>query len=554
MKKEITCKLSKNSKASMVRCSYRTVALTIAVLLVAAGGIGLLYAKAAQKDEAQLVPMGTTKGEQYNRLRIRNCMMVTGRGMPAEGPIDIIVERGRITDIVRTPSGSSTAASSKPPKAEHVIDATGMYVMPALVDMHGQFARESAPRRMGERALEYQYRLWLGHGVTTLREPGTGGEAQLKLMVEQNRLGMENKIVAPRMVLYKSWPGVEYGNDESYTPSGIARLVRRFKGMGASGIKVISKPAWYPDVLAAICAETRKLDMRVVIDMKVSEINAIIAANAGVSTIEHFFGIPDAAWPGSQDFRYDYNNSEDARFRDAALTWAIADKYPDKVIEVLELMIKKGVAWDPTMVVYETHRDFSRAQTLPWRERYAHPLLLDSWVQRPGNSYIHQMEWTTADETNWYKHYQIWQKYIYEFFKRGGKLTVGTDPGAMQNLYGFAVIRELELLQQAGLTPLDVIRAATTNATSVLGLKDMSGIRVGNIADLIVVDGNPLKNFKVMYGLGYDKYNPDGTKEHRGGVRWTIKAGIVYDAPALLREVEWYVNQAKEGLTTSSNQ
>jgi hypothetical protein len=294
--------------------------------------------------------------------------------------------------------------------------------------------------------------------------------------------------------------------------------------------------------------------MGVAIDAKVSESNAVTATNAGVTTIEHWFGIPDAALPGTQNFPPDYNNSEDLRFRYAAPLWAEADRYPEKILEVLDLMIKKGVVWDPTMVVYETNRDFSRAYIRPWRERYAHPLLLASWEQKPGNPFAYQGDWTTADEVAWKQNYQIWMKYIHEFAKRGGKLTTGTDPGYMQNLWGFAFIRELELFQEAGLHPLDVIKIATTNGTQALGLKDLSGIRIGNIADLIVVDGNPLANFKVMYGTGYDRYSADGKKEHRGGVRWTIKGGVVFDAPALLREVEWYVAHAKAGRTSTSNQ
>lgn len=65
------------------------------------------------------------------------------------------------------------------------------------------------------------------------------------------------------------------------------------------------------------------------------------------------------------------------------------------------------------------------------------------------------------------------------------------------------------------------------------------------------MDGNPLDNFKVMYGLGYDRYTTAGKKEHRGGARWTVKGGVVFDAQALLREAEWYVRQAKASQPTS---
>jgi imidazolonepropionase-like amidohydrolase len=115
------------------------------------------------------------------------------------------------------------------------------------------------------------------------------------------------------------------------------------------------------------------------------------------------------------------------------------------------------------------------------------------------------------------------------------------------------MIRELELLQEAGLHPLDVIKVATTNAYQVLGMKEHCGIRVGCIADLAVVNGNPLDNFKVMYGRGYGFYGilPKTERVKQGGVKWTIKDGVVYDAQALLREAEWYVEQEKRVKTVS---
>lgn len=109
-------------------------------------------------------------------------------------------------------------------------------------------------------------------------------------------------------------------------------------------------------------------------------------------------------------------------------------------------------------------------------------------------------------------------------------------------------------MQEAGLHPIDIVKIATVNATETLGLKDLAGIRIGQIADMIVVDGNPLDNFKVLYGIGYDRFSPDGKKTHGGGVRWTIKGGVVFDAPALLREAQWYVREAAAGRLSTSHQ
>ncbi|MDA0312196.1 MAG: amidohydrolase family protein [Gemmatimonadetes bacterium] len=102
-------------------------------------------------------------------------------------------------------------------------------------------------------------------------------------------------------------------------------------------------------------------------------------------------------------------------------------------------------------------------------------------------------------------------------------------------------------MQEAGIHPIDVIRVATTNAYQALGMDEHCGVRVGCVADLAVVNGNPIDNLKVMYGLGYGFYGiaPADEQWQWGGVTWTIKEGVVYDAQALLREALWYVQQEK---------
>jgi hypothetical protein len=152
----------------------------------------------------------------------------------------------------------------------------------------------------------------------------------------------------------------------------------------------------------------------------------------------------------------------------------------------------------------------------------------------------YKREWKTADEIAWKQNFRIWMDWIKVFHERGGLLTAGSDEGGIG---GIAMIRELELLQEAGIHPLDVIRVATTNATRALGWDTHCGIRVGCVADLAIINGNPVDNFKVMYGRGYGLHGlvPRDSQWARGGVTWTIKAGVVFDAQALLREVEGYV-------------
>jgi len=114
-------------------------------------------------------------------------------------------------------------------------------------------------------------------------------------------------------------------------------------------------------------------------------------------------------------------------------------------------------------------------------------------------------------------------------------------------LYGFAYIRELELLREAGFHPLEVIRAATLNGAEALGIdNEIGSIEVGKKADLIIIEENPLQNLKVLYGTGAIKLTDDNEVVRVGGVKYTIKDGIIYDAKQLLRDVKAMVDAEKE--------
>ena len=534
-------------------------------LAVAAATLAVLSAIAASAVAAQAaetfavanngpgpLPLGTIKGQRYRRLVIRNATIVSGRGtpgtnraMPPEGPVDIVIEGNTIVDIVLMDgvNAAGYGPNFKRPTGDMIIDAAGKYVIPGLVEMHAHLPPPSSD--FGAHGLDYAYRLYLGHGVTIVRDAGSG--AGIKLLAEQRRLAEANQLVAPRLVLCQRWPLPLRRWDIGDTPEKARVMVREFKALGADCVKVSKSPGQYPDVLQAIADESNKLGMFTMVDLKVSESDAAVTSDAGVKSIEHWYGIPDAALVGSQSFPSDYNYWDELdRFRYAGLLWSEADQHPDRLSAVIDKMIKNGTNWDPTMSVYEDNRDVWRSVGMPVKETLMHP----SEVAAGPDTTVHgafKREWKTSDEINWKRNFQIWMKWVKTFHERGGLLTAGSDEGGIG---GIALIRELELLQETGIHPLDVIKVATTNAYRTLGLDSHCGIRVGCRADLAVVNGNPIDNFKVMYGRGYGVAGlvPRAEQWKNGGVTWTIKDGIVFDAQGLLREVEWYVGKERERL------
>ena len=500
------------------------------------------------------IAMGTTKGERYSRLVIRNATIVSGRGtpgtnraMPPEGPVDIVIEGNTIVNMIPVDPVNSAGYGKAFQRVtgDRVIDATGMYIIPGLVEMHAHLPRDGG--QLGARAADYAFRLYLGHGITVVRDAGS--DAGIKQLVEQRRQGDANLIPAPRLVLCQRWPLPLRHWDEGNTPERARVMVRQFKELGADCVKISKSPGHYPDVMRAAADEARKLGMFTMVDLKVSESDAVVASTAGVRSIEHWYGIPDAALLGTQSFPADYNYWDELdRFRYAGKLWEEADQHPERLSAVLDTLLKYKTNWDPTMSVYEDNRDLVKYLTAPYRETLVHPT--DTGEPDSSSHGAYHREWKTSDEINWKRNFAVWMKWVREFHHRGGLLTAGSDNGSFG---GVAYIRELELMQEAGMHPLDVFKIATTNAYQAIGLDEsrkLCGIRVGCAADIAIVNGNPIDNLKVMYGRGYGFY---GTMQRtqlskQGGVKWTIKDGVVFDAQALLREAEWYVRQEKARL------
>ena len=208
-------------------------------------------------------------------------------------------------------------------------------------------------------------------------------------------------------------------------------------------------------------------------------------------------------------------------------------------------MVDNNVAWDPTLVIYEASRDLQRARTQPWFEDYLHPTLEEYFRPNPANHGSYFIGWSSTDETFWKENYRIWMAALRDFERMGGLIGVGEDAGFIYQMYGFGVIREMELHQEAGFHPLKVIQHATLNNARILGAEDQIGrIRQGHLADLIVVNGNPLEDLKVLYPTGTTAIK-DGKETRAGGVEWTIKDGIPYNGPRLMAEVKQMVAKAR---------
>ena len=240
---------------------------------------------------------------------------------------------------------------------------------------------------------------------------------------------------------------------------------------------------------------------------------------------------------------YDYNNEQD-RFGDIARIWnQTFEPGSPEWVAYLEQQKKNNVNFDPTFNIYAASRDLMRARNADWHQNYTMPQLWNYFQSTRDNHGSYFYDWTTENEYHWKQFYQRYMRLINDYKNMGGSVTVGTDSGFIWKTYGFAYIEELELFREAGFLPLEIIRAATMNGARRLyeprGEAAAAGVvRPGMLADLVIVGENPLSNLKVLYGTGHERLNPATNRLERvGGVKFTVKDGIVYDARKLLAEV-----------------
>jgi len=461
-------------------------------------------------------------GQRYEKLVIRNVIVIDGKGTPPVGPMDIILEGNRIQSV-----RGAARSGNVYQKEEHVLDGTGMYLLPGLINIHAHLHDSRAGQPL---PFEYSYKLWLACGVTTIRDVGSNAQKT----IGERRKSQEGLIAAPRIFLYMIAGG--------RTPEEARKSVQEIKKRGGDGVKIFGLDR---DIMATILDEAHRLGLKVAHHVGVEETDAWDDAAFGVTSIEHWYGVPDAALHGSQRFPHWYNYSnEDDRFRYAGRLWREAD--PEKLDRVLRTLVEKGVAWCPTLVIYEANRDLQRAMNQPWFKDCLHPAVEEYFKPNPAFHGSYHWNWSTTDEIFWRENYTIWMRTLRRFSDMGGVVGVGEDAGFIYMLYGFSLIRELELQQEAGFHPLDVIMHATSNNAKILGKeKELGRIRQGYLADLILVDENPLENFKFLYPTGVIGLK-EGKLVQRGGVKWTIKDGIVYHAPTMLEDVKRMVEEARK--------
>ncbi len=505
--------------------------------------IALLCAPVFSQDTADF-PDGSDGDGPFDRLVIRGATMIEGSGAPPRGPVDIVIVNDRIVEIrgVGNP-GLPIDPNRRPAPGTREIDAHGMYVLPGFIDMHGH------PHTMDSGQgvpLEYVLKLWLAHGITTSRVVGAKG---VDWILELQKRSDENRISAPRIYAYPSFG--QGSSSPIASPEDAREWVAWVKDKGADGIKFFGAA---PEIMTAALEEAQRLGLRATghhAQLDVTRMNVLKTASLGLTSMEHWYGLPEALFEDRviQNYPLDYNYSNEAdRFGEAGRLWMQAAKpFSPHWNAVMDSLLAMDFTIDPTFIAYLASRDLMRQSRNDWHAIYTMPVLWDYYRPSRNAHGSYWFYWTTENEMDWKENFDLWFTFINEYKNRGGRVTLGSDSGYIYNLYGFGYIQEMENMREAGFHPLEVIRSATIMGAEALGKgHEIGTIQVGKKADLVIVPENPLQNLKVLYGTGWWRLNDaSGEVERVGGVRYTIKDGIIFDARQLLQDVRDMVEAQK---------
>ena len=420
-------------------------------------------------------------------LAITNVRVIDGTGAPARDGQTVVVRDGKIVAL-------GAAGSTAVPAGAQVIDGSGKSVMPGMVMVHEHLFYPTGPGVYGNLTESFS-RLYIAGGVTSMRTGGNmNGYSELKIgksIAKGEKVGPWIDATAP----YLEGPGMNFGQIRELSDSVDARKhVEYWADQGATSFKAYMNIT--RDELKAATTAAHKRGLKVTGHL--CSVTYREAADAGIDDLEHgFFAMND----------FVPNKPADkcvSRGGAAQSTMAALDPNAPDVQALFKYLIDHKVAVTSTLTIFET---FTPGRPLPPGIDVLTPSLKEEFERR----FAITAKNTQSPYLSAFPKDMAMER---AFVKAGGTLIVGTDPtGGGGVIPGYSNQRALELLVEAGFTPVEAIKFGTLNGANFLGRGAVVGsLVVGKQADLLLVDGNPAVNIadvrkvSVVFkqGVGYD--------------------------------------------------
>ena len=383
------------------------------------------------------------------------------------------------------------------PEGAQIIDTKGKWIIPGLIDSHAH----------AENPDETPFSLYLANGVTTIRNPG-GNITVLRLTRERLIRG---ELSGPRLFfsgplldgIPPVWPDMSLLVD---TPQRAKSAVNFLADQGVDFVKVYNnvKEAELRAIIET--AKQRGLPVAGHIPRSMTMTHAV---ELGMTRLEHI------RVTGREMLSPDEADEIDPLplGRREPLLWQRFDLQSEKMQALIQRLARSGIFLDPTLVIAEgTEVPNMDADKNDPNNQYLSPKVVERYVSLKSPIYELPAELQSAGLEAFHKQ----EKFVGMCNRAGVKIIAGTDgPGIGNQLPGFGLHRELELLVESGLSPLQALRAASSTAAEALGKDDRLGtVEPGKFADMVVLDADPLleiQNLKKIHLVVQDGkiYAPD---------------------------------------------
>lgn len=416
----------------------------------------------------------------------------------------ILIEGDQIADIRSTTSDdlASLAAQQQGHESDPVptlVDGRGLYAVPGLIDTDVHLQTDG-----NESVL---LRTFLANGVTAILDAGNASPR----IYQWRRQSLSKFFVGPRIEVSGPFitarPTPAPGMTVVTTTQDAQRDIRSRVAGGAEFASIAASlpPALSYDVIRL--AERRGI--RVIGHL--GQTNALEATAFGISIIATLSGVPDSAVPDPERVRVEHIKGSSEGWLASNNAWLRADSA--QLTELIRHLVANHVALSPSLWFQKTFATQGE-DTVEKRDAvgfsYAPKDILNRWGQfdlESNNAEVYRGAWN----------HQV--SFVKSFVQSGGWLITGSDSSHTFDPPGFALHLEMETLEAAGITPFQVLRAATVLASRALGHEEEYGsIEIGNRADLLLIDGNPIEDIK--------------NTRH---IRRVFRSGIAYDPKDLLR-------------------
>ena len=462
----------------------------LAVLLLAASAAAQTLSPAVKQYVTVDSPM---------QVVIVNARVIDGSGAPAKENQTLILVRGRISYL-----GGPVKVAEDWPQGTQFVNAAGMTLLPGLVLLHEHMFYPAGGGVFHEMPYSFP-RLYLASGVTSLR---TGGSIEPYTDLELKKLIDAGKSVGPKMHVTGPYlEGVGSFTPQMHaiaTPEDARATVAFWADQGATSFKaynVITRAN-----LKAAIDEAHRRGLKVTGHL--CSIGFREAAELGIDDLEHGLIVDTEFYPEKKP-------DECPSPSKAYVHLASLDVNGPEIQQTIRTLVEKKVAVTSTLPVFEMLVPARPATPQRVLDAMSEPAKINFLTSRARLDDAARIQAGIGrPDSPWPRLFKMEMEFERAFAKAGGLLVAGTDPtGNGGALAGFGSQRQVELLVEAGFTPLEAIQICTQNGARYLGIeKEVGTIEVGKAADLILVKGAPDKNIADIEnvhmvfkdGVGYD--------------------------------------------------